>query len=111
MAEFKIGEVNNYFSQSDANSIFRVDADDTLTEDKKDQKRVEIIVANLEKKIKDKTNQREQLLDQLQLTDLQIDAYDRLIIEIDKKVQPFLDPINTQINAVKAAYDLSLIHI
>ena len=103
--EFKIGEVNNYFSQSDANSIFRVDADDTLTEDKKDQKRVEIIVENLEKKIKDKTNQREQLLDQLQLTDLQIDAYDRLIIEIDKKVQPFLDPINTQINAVKAAYD------
>ena len=100
-----LGNVNNYFSQGDQNSIFRIDADDTLTEDKKDQKRVEIIVENLEKKIKDKTNQREQLLDQLQLTDLQIDAYDRLIIEIDKKVQPFLDPINTQINAVKAAYD------
>ena len=101
----KIGEVNNYFNQSDANSIFRIDADDNLTEDKKDQKRVEIIVKDIEKKIKDKSNQREQLLDQLQLTDLQIDAYDRLIIEIDKKVQPFLDPINTQINAVKAAYD------
>ena len=101
----KIGEVNNYFNQSDQNSIFRIDADDTLTEDKKDQKRIEIIVKDVEKKIKDKSNQREQILDQLQLTDLQIDAYDRLIIEIDKKVQPFLDPINTQINAVKAAYD------
>ncbi len=103
--EFKIGEVNNYFSQDDANSIFKIDADSNVTEDKKDQKRVEIIIENIEKKIKDKTNQREQLLDQLQLEDIKIDAYDRLIIEIDKKVQPFLDPINTQINAVKAAYD------
>ena len=103
-----LGSVNNYFNQSDQNSIFRIDADDTLTEDKKDQKRIEIIVKDIEKKIKDKSNQREQILDQLQLTDLQIDAYDRLIIEIDKKVQPFLDPINTQINAVKAAYDASI---
>ena len=106
MAEFKIGEVNNYFNQDDANSIFRLDAaDENVSKDKRDQKRVEIIVENLEKKIKDKNNQRDQLLDQLQLLDIQIDAYDRLIIEIDKKVQPFLDPINTQINAVKAAYD------
>jgi len=106
MAEFKIGEVNNYFNQDDANSIFRLDAaDENVSKDKRDQKRVEIIVENLEKKIKDKNNQRDQLLDQLQLLDIQIDAYDRLIIEIDEKVQPFLDPINTQINAVKAAYD------
>ena len=106
MAEFKIGEVNNYFSQDDANSIFRIDAaDENVSKDKRDQKRVEIIVENLEKKIKNKNNQRDQLLDQLQLIDVQIDAYDRLIMEIDAKVQPFLDPINTQINAVKAAYD------
>ena len=106
MAEFKIGEVNNYFSQDDANSIFRIDAaDENVSKDKRDQKRVEIIVENLEKKIKNKNNQRDQLLDQLQLIDVQIDAYDRLIMEIDVKVQPFLDPINTQINAVKAAYD------
>ena len=39
MAEFKIGEVNNYFSQDDANSIFKIDADSNVTEDKKDQKR------------------------------------------------------------------------
>ena len=105
MAEFKIGEVNNYFSQDDANSIFKANIDDDVTEDQRDKKRVEIIAEDLEKKIKEKQNQREQILDQLQLQDIKIDAYDRLIKEIDKKVQPFLDPINTQINAVKAAYD------
>ena len=105
MAEFKIGEVNNYFSQDDANSIFKANIDDNVTEDQRDKKRIEIIAEDLEKKIKEKQNQREQILDQLQLQDIKIDAYDRLIIEIDKKVQPFLDPINTQINAVKAAYD------
>ena len=105
MAEFKIGEVNNYFNQDDANSIFKIDADDNQTEDQKDKKRIEVISQDLEKKIKNKNNQRDQLLDQLQLLDVQIDAYDRLIKEIDKKVQPFLDLINTQINAVKAAYD------
>ena len=105
MAEFKIGEVNNYFSQDDANSIFKANIDDNVTEDQRDKKRVEVIVEDLEKKIKEKQNQREQILDQLQLQDIKIDAYDRLITEIDKKVQPFLDPINTQINAVKAAYD------
>ena len=105
MAEFKIGEVNNYFSQDDANSIFKANIDDNVTEDQRDKKRVEVIVEDLEKKIKEKRNQREQILDQLQLQDIKIDAYDRLIKEIDKKVQPFLDPINTQINAVKAAYD------
>ena len=105
MAEFRIGSVNNYFSQDDVNSIFKANIDDNQTEDQRDKKRAQIITEDLEKKIKDKQNQREQILDQLQLQDIKIDAYDRLIIEIDKKVQPFLDPINTQINAVKAAYD------
>ncbi len=90
---FKIGEVNNYFSQNDANSIFRADATDNLTEDQKEKKRIEIITEDIEKKLKEQQNQREQLLDQLQLEDIKIDAYDRLIIEIDKKVQPFLDPM------------------
>ena len=102
---FKIGEVNNYYSQSVANSIFRADADDNATEDERDKKRIEIIVKDLEKKIKEQNNQREQLLDQLQLEDIKIDQYDRLIIEIDEQVPPLLEPINTQINAVKAAYD------
>ena len=52
MAEFKIGEVNNYFSQDDANSIFKIDADDNQTEDQRDKKRIEIISQDLEKKIK-----------------------------------------------------------
>ena len=43
MAEFKIGEVNNYFSQDDANSIFKANIDDNVTEDQRDKKRVEII--------------------------------------------------------------------
>ena len=105
MAEFKIGEVNNYFNQDDANSIFKANIDDNVTEDQRDKKRIEIIAEDLEKKIKEKQNQREQILDQLQLQDIKIDAYDRLIKEIDKKVQPFLDPINAQINKVKDAYD------
>ena len=53
MAEFKIGEVNNYFSQDDANSIFKANIDDDVTEDQRDKKRVEIIVEDLEKKIKE----------------------------------------------------------
>ena len=103
--EFKLGSVSNYFNPSDENSIFRLDADDNLSGDTKEKKRIEIIVEDLEKKIETKKNQREQLLDQLNLEDVKIDQYDRLIIGIDEQVQPLLDPINTQINAVKAAYD------
>ena len=62
---FKIGEVNNYFSQNDANSIFRADATDNLTEDQKEKKRVEIITEDIEKRLKEQQNQREQLLDQI----------------------------------------------
>ena len=102
---FKIGEVSNFFNPSDENSIFRLNADDNLSGDAKEKKRIEIIVEDIEKKIKFKKNQREQLLDQLNLEDVKIDQYDRLIIGIDEQVQPLLDPINTQINAVKAAYD------
>ena len=102
---FKIGEVSNFFNPSDENSIFRLNADDNLSGDAKEKKRIEIIVEDIEKKIKFKKNQREQLLDQLNLEDVKIDQYDRIIIGIDKQVQPLLDPINTQINAVQAAYD------
>ena len=55
---FKIGEVNNYFSQNDANSIFRADATDNLTEDQKEKKRVEIITEDIEKRLKVQQNQR-----------------------------------------------------
>ena len=80
MAEFKIGEVNNYFSQDDANSIFKANIDDNITEDQRDKKRIEIIAEDLEKKIKEKQNQREQVLDQLQLQDIKIDAYDSCLL-------------------------------
>ena len=40
MAEFKIGEVNNYFSQDDANSIFKANIDDNVTEDQRDKKKI-----------------------------------------------------------------------
>ena len=102
---FKIGEVSNFFNPSDENSIFRLNADDNLSGDAKEKKRIEIIAEDIEKKIKFKKNQREQLLDQLNLEDVKIDQYDRIIIGIDEQVQPLLDPINTQINAVQAAYD------
>ena len=102
---FKIGEVSNFFNPSDENSIFRLNADDNLSGDAKEKKRIEIIAEDIEKKIKFKKNQREQLLDQLNLEDIKIDQYDRIIIGIDEQVQPLLDPINTQINAVQAAYD------
>ena len=105
MAEFKIGEVNNYFSQSDVNSIFRGEPDSESTTEQKEKKKVDSIIEDIEEKLKRTNNQREQLLDQLQLLDIRIDNYDSLIIDIDKKIQPLLDPINTQINAVKAAYD------
>ena len=100
-----VGDVNNYFNLGDSTSIFSVDADSKLTTEQKQQKKVEMIVEDTEEKLKRETNQREQLLDQLQLMDVRIDQYDALLVEIDKKVQPFLDPINNQINAVKAAYD------
>ena len=46
MAEFKIGEVNNYFSQDDANSIFKANIDDNITEDQRDK--VNLILENEE---------------------------------------------------------------
>ena len=57
---FKIGEVNNYFSQNDANSIFRADATDNLTEDQKEKKRVEIIIEDIEKRLKEQQKGRKE---------------------------------------------------
>jgi len=100
-----IGDVNNYFNIGDSTSIFAINADSKLTVEQKEQKKVDMIIEDTEERLKRENNQREQLLDQLQLMDVRIDQYDTLLLEIDKKVQPFLDPINDQINVVKAAYD------
>ncbi len=49
--------------------------------------------------IKEKKTQREQLLDQLSLADVEIDELDELIVNIDKDIPPLLDKINVKIQA------------
>ena len=44
------------------------------------------------------------LAEQLAQTDVKIDEYDELIIKLDKKLPPLIDPINVKINAVQKAY-------
>ena len=44
------------------------------------------------------------LAEQLALTDVKIDEYDELVIKLDKKLPPLIDPINVKINAVQKAY-------
>ena len=44
------------------------------------------------------------LAEQLALTDVKIDEYDELVIRLDKKLPPLIDPINVKINAVQKAY-------
>ena len=94
-------ETNNYFNVEETVSIFDKDAKDNAPP----KTRVEVVLEELEEKIKMERNQREQLLDQLQLMDVRIDRYDQLIIDIDKEIQPLLDPINDAIDACQVAYD------
>ena len=61
MAEFKIGEVNNYFSQSDVNSIFRGEPGGESTTEQKEKRKVDSIIEDVEEKLKRTNNQREQL--------------------------------------------------
>ena len=55
--------------------------------------------------IKEKKVQREQLLDQLSLADIEIDKIDELIINIDKDIPPLIDKVNTKIQAHVDAYE------
>jgi len=71
--------------------------------------------------IKDKKEQRQSLLDQLSLIDVEIDKIDELIINIDKDIPPLIDEINVKIQAYSDAYqaridggcrsDLKWVHI
>ena len=99
---FKIGEVNNYFSQNDANSIFRADATDNLTEDQKEKKRVEIITEDIEKRLKEQQNQREQLLDQIWGldSDLEIRTVDVHIRRLRKAIN--LEGLSALIRTVRS---------
>ena len=55
--------------------------------------------------IKDKKQQREQLLDQLSLADIEIDKIDELIVNIDKGIPPLLEKVNEKIQAYVDAYE------
>lgn len=55
--------------------------------------------------IKEKKQQRESLLDQLSLADVEIDQLDELIVNIDKDIPPLIEQINTKIQAHVDAYE------
>ena len=75
------------------------------------------------KRLRDSNDTQKQegkvLAEQLALTDALIDEFDEIIIKLDSKLPPLIDPINTAITAVQNAYlerishgcRLSLIHI
>ena len=60
--------------------------------------------------LKDKKTQRESLLDQLSLADVEIDKIDELIVNIDKDIPPLLDKINVKIQAHVDAYEAWIEH-
>ena len=60
--------------------------------------------------IKEKKIQREQLLDQLSLSDIEIDKIDELIINIDKGIPSLIDKINVKIQAHVDAYEAWIEH-
>lgn len=63
------------------------------------------IIRDLQKELNSKINQREVILDQLQILDVLIDNYDGIIENIDREVLSLTKPINDVANEVKAAYD------
>jgi hypothetical protein len=63
------------------------------------------IIRDIQKELDSKINQREVLLDQLQIIDVLIDNYDGIIENIDREVLALTKPINDVANEVKAAYD------
>jgi len=63
------------------------------------------IIRDIQKELDSKINQREVILDQLQILDILIDNYDGIIENIDRAVLALTKPINDVANEVKAAYD------
>jgi hypothetical protein len=72
----------------------------TSTSQKKSQK----IIDSLKTEIESKKIQKEQISDMLLLLDIDLDMYDELITNIDKKFPSLIDEINTKITAVGNAY-------
>lgn len=65
----------------------------------------EDILEDLNQSLKLQEDSREAILQQLALKDAKIDKIDALIVNIDKKIPPLIDEINSKVTALKAAYD------
>ena len=63
------------------------------------------IIEELKQKLKNSSDARNAILDQIKLKDISIDKMDVLISNIDKKIPQLLQNINTKISALEAAYD------
>jgi hypothetical protein len=63
------------------------------------------IIQSLKDDKQSKTKQRESTRDLLLLLDVNIDGYDKLVVNMDKPIPGLLQPINDKITAVKTAYD------
>ena len=63
------------------------------------------IIDDLRGSAKLKEDSREGILQQLALLDVKIDKIDNLIVNIDKKIPPLINTINTRIDELQAAYD------
>ncbi len=63
------------------------------------------VIKELEEELNRKIKEREAILDELSLLDLQLDKYDVLIKEIDKEALGAVNVLNNEVYNVKSAYD------
>lgn len=63
------------------------------------------IVSDLKNELNNKIRQRETVIDQLLLLDIEIDGYDKILRNMDREVLKLTDPINKAADKVKKAYD------
>ena len=62
-------------------------------------------IADLETELSQKRAEKEMILDQIAILDVQIDRYDAIIENMDRSIIPLIDEINVAISSVKTAYD------
>jgi hypothetical protein len=63
------------------------------------------IIADLKQELSNKISQRETILDQLQLADVEIDGYDKILRNMDREVLKLTEPITKAADKLKNAYD------
>jgi len=68
------------------------------------QRKSQKIIESLKIELESKKVQKEQINDMLLLLDIDLDMYDELIVNIDKKFPSYINDINTKITAVGDAY-------